>query len=58
VRAQASFLAHVDALISLAAAPFALTLRNVKLGGRPPVRPAESCPRSLTVQRAPASLQP
>jgi DHA2 family multidrug resistance protein len=38
VQAQASFLAYVDAfwvlmLISLAAVPLALTLRNVKLGG-------------------------
>ena len=40
VHAQASFLAYVDAfwvlmLISLAAIPLALTLRNVKLGGGP-----------------------
>src|ERR1700737_2113789 len=38
VQAQASFLAYIDAfwvlmLISLAAVPFAFTLRNVKLGG-------------------------
>jgi MFS transporter, DHA2 family, multidrug resistance protein len=62
-RAQASFLASMDAfwalmLISLAAVPLALTLGNVKLGGPAPVRPAESCPRILTVQRAPASVQP
>jgi DHA2 family multidrug resistance protein len=41
VQAQASFLAYVDAfwvlmLISLAAMPLALTLRNVKLGGPVP----------------------
>jgi MFS transporter, DHA2 family, multidrug resistance protein len=42
VQAQASFLAYIDAfwalmLISLAAVPLALTLRNVKLGGPAPV---------------------
>jgi MFS transporter, DHA2 family, multidrug resistance protein len=42
VQAQASFLAYMDAfwalmLISLAAVPLALTLRNVKLGGPAPV---------------------
>ncbi|WP_428668559.1 DHA2 family efflux MFS transporter permease subunit [Reyranella sp.] len=42
LQAQASFLAYIDAfwvlmLISLAAVPLALTLRNVKLGGKAPV---------------------